>query len=144
LCAAPYALGASCIGGLDPEAERKECEEVCAAEAQCEFRSETDCLAALCAEDGFRSFDDADGTVDLQNLDANACMKDAEDCGALAACSCGDSCARVDECTGSEDATCEDNCNVLLEQAPDATYTENRCKMESTCEDLPTCGGVSG
>ena len=33
---------------------------------------------------------------------------------------------------------------LLVEQEPDATYTENRCKMESTCEDLAACGGVSG
>ena len=141
---APFSLGAACLTPVDPDEERKACEEVCAAEAQCGFRSEDACLEALCADDGFRTFEDGEDTVDLQGLESNDCMREAEDCAALALCSCGDACGRVDECTGSADAACEDNCGALLEQAPEATYTENRCKMESTCEDLAACGGVSG
>lgn len=142
----PYALGASCISGTpeDPAAERKECEAVCAVEAECELRTEDACLAALCDETGFRTVTDGDAEIDLLALSSNDCLREAADCAAAVLCSCPDACARVDECTGAEDPACEDTCGVLVEQDPGATYTENRCKMESTCGDLPACGAVSG
>jgi hypothetical protein len=144
--------GAECLGALGgADEERVSCEAVCAAEAQCELgRDEAACLAALCAEDGFRvlsdeALPDAGPAVaapeDLESLSANDCMKAAEDCATLALCSCEDSCARVDDCTGSPDAACVDNCELLLEQDP-SLYLENRCKMESTCADLAACGQV--
>lgn len=146
LCAVLAALplaGAECLGAWlgGSDEERDACVVVCAAEAQCELgRDEAACLAALCAEDGFRVLDD-EMPADLEALSANDCMKAAADCAALALCSCDDSCARVDECTGSADAACIDNCELLLEQDT-SLYMENRCKMESTCADLAACGQV--
>lgn len=139
------------MGDLEPSVERKECEEVCAAEAACELgRTEPECLAALCDVGGFKIVVEAPSDAgpaapdaDLQDLTANACMRAAQDCQELLLCSCPDACARVDECTGSPDAACLDNCENLLEQDP-ALYLENRCKMESTCADLAVCGVVAG
>lgn len=137
--------GADCLRSGDDGEERAECEAVCAAEAQCDLgRDAAACLLALCVEDGFKvvaADPETGAAADLQALAANDCMKAATDCAALALCSCDDACARVDECTGSSDAACTDNCEVLLEQDT-SLYLENRCKMESTCADLAACGQV--
>lgn len=144
-------LGADCVGTLEPSAERRECEEVCAAEASCDLgRTQEECLAALCDFAGFKIVAEPASDaglvahdLDLQDLSANECMRTAQDCQELLLCSCPDSCGRVDECTGSVDGACLDNCENLLAQDP-ALYLENRCKMESSCADLAACGVVSG
>jgi hypothetical protein len=144
LVLAPFVLGAECQRGDDGE-ERKSCEEVCAVEAECEgLRTEEDCLAALCDDEGFRVVEDGDATVDFETLASNDCIREAEDCGAVILCTCADACDRTATCTGDEDATCEDTCAQLVENLPAETFTENRCKTESTCEDLPLCGGAEG
>lgn len=142
--------GSVCLDLLGGE-ERAECEEVCAKEAECGLRTEAACLAALCDADGFRVVGDgapADGGVgdthDLATLDANDCERTAPDCAELALCACPDACARVDECTGDPDAACLNTCETLLEQDPEGGFQENRCKMESSCADLPACSSVSG
>lgn len=142
--------GAVCLPDPGDGEERKECEAVCAIEGQCAElgRSEADCLASLCDEEGFRRFEDdpdaaTPSSVDLQDLSFIECAQAAEDCGALALCSCPDACTRVDDCSGSPDATCVDTCEGVLAQDP-SLYLENRCKMESTCADLAACGAVSG
>lgn len=143
--------GADCLSLLGGE-ERAECEEVCAKEAECGVRTEAACLASLCDVDGFRVVGDSaptDGGVsddahDLATLDANLCERTAADCAALVLCVCPDACARVDECTGDPDATCLNTCETLLEQDPEGGFQESRCKMESSCADLPACSSVSG
>lgn len=115
---------------------------MCAAEAQCELgRSEAACLSALCDDEGFKVVADGETPADLQTLSANDCMKAATDCAELVLCSCDDACARIDDCTGGNEAGCADDCEVLLEQDT-SLYLENRCKMESTCADLAACGQV--
>jgi hypothetical protein len=135
-------MGASCLNEETDKA-RQECEDVCAIEAKCELRDEDECLKALCTEDGFRTIKDGDNTVDLQKVDANECMREAENCADAVLCACPDGCARVGDCTGTEEPTCEDTCHTLMEQAANETYLEIRCQLESTCADLPACGGVS-
>lgn len=142
--------GADCLSLLGGE-ERAECEEVCAKEAECGLRTEAACLASLCDVDGFRVVADgagADGGTggdhDLASLDANQCERTAADCGDLALCACPDACARVDECTGDPDASCVNTCETLIEQDPAGGFQENRCKMESSCADLPACSAIAG
>lgn len=166
-------LVGSCLDpGLfgDGGAERLACEELCALEAQCADvlgRTEEECLASLCDAYGFRVFEeaaspteadepsDAEGAadtapdapsgtvVDLEELGFIACAREAEDCQALALCACPDACARTDTCLGAPDPFCIDSCESLTAQDP-GFYEENRCKMESSCAELPTCGAVSG
>jgi hypothetical protein len=138
-------MGADCLGDDGDTdggpADRKSCEDVCDAEAQCSVRSKADCEAALCSDTGFKTVDSGDDETDLAELSSNDCEKTAEDCGALVKCSCPDSCARVDQCTGSSDASCVDDCDTLIEAESDfSVYLENRCKMESACADLAACG----
>ena len=149
---AAFALGgADCLSLLGGE-ERARCEEVCAKEGECGLRTESACLAALCDTDGFKVVAGdapADGGVaapehDLAGLDANDCERTAADCGELSLCVCPDACARVDECTGDPDATCLNTCETLIEQDPEGGFQENRCKMESSCADLPACSSVAG
>lgn len=140
--------GASCFGASanDIAEEKKACAAHCAVEVECGLRSEADCLAAVCDDAGFVVVSgtniSGDDGVDLQTAPVTDCMKSAADCAQAVLCTCPDSCERTAVCLGSDDAECENTCGALVEQAPGDTYLENRCKLESTCDDLPTCGGV--
>ena len=135
--------GSVCLALLGDD-ERATCEEVCAKEDECGMRTEAACLAALCDAEGFKVVDADTTPHDLADLDANDCERTAGDCSELVLCVCPDACARVDECTGDPDATCQNTCETLLEQEPEAGFQENRCKMESACADVPACSSVGG
>ncbi len=142
--------GSNCLDeGGGPSAARQQCEAVCDAEGQCNdadpsiARSKAACLAALCTADGFNTVPDGDNSLDLATLAANDCERTATDCAELLLCSCPDSCARTDQCTGEQTSSCVDDCENVLAQDP-SLYAENRCKMESTCADLAACGQASG
>ena len=110
------------------------CEANCAIEVECGFRTQAACEAASC--------NPVTGAVSNGSLDA--CLGAAANCLEAAACPCSGGCAKVDECSGSPDPTCEANCDTLVDQAPEATYQENACRIESSCEDLAVCSSVSG
>lgn len=107
-----------------------DCDELCFLEDDCGLRSYDACVSESCVG-LFRTPSTAD-----------ECMLVAEDCAEVAACTCAGSCAQLDACTGSFDAACESDCEVLLEQQPIETFQENRCRIESSCEELAACGGT--
>lgn len=112
-------------GGLD-------CETVCAFEEECGLRTFEECQQASCI-----------GDLRVPSA-ADTCMQLATDCAAAAQCTCPDACGKVEECTESPDESCAERCDTLVEQDPITTYRENRCLIESSCDDLATCGGVGG
>lgn len=117
------------LGEVSPEPSA--CEELCAIEDDCELRSYDDCVAQSCDDAGTRAGSDAD-----------ECMLAVENCADVALCTCDDSCSKLDECTGSPDPSCAETCESLVEQDVVGTFQENRCRIESTCDELPTCGGA--
>ena len=137
-------MGADCLGDV-PDDPEKACEAVCDAEDACHAqdatigRAKADCVAALCTGTGFKTVDTGANASDLSTLTSNDCESQATDCGALMKCSCPDSCAREDQCTGNPDASCVDTCDNLIENDT-SLYLQNRCKMESACADLAACG----
>jgi hypothetical protein len=104
------------------------CADACTVEDQCGFRPLVECIGKSCKTDGARTIDEGDD-----------CLTAATDCAAAAACACPGGCAKLDECAGSEDATCADTCTTLVGQEPEDTFRENRCKIESSCADLALC-----
>lgn len=107
------------------------CEDLCAIEDECGLRSFDDCMAESCGDAGVRSGSDAD-----------ECMLSVDNCADVALCTCDDSCAKLDECTGSPDPSCAETCESLVEQDVVGTFQENRCRIESTCEELALCTGL--
>jgi hypothetical protein len=117
--------------------ELPECRANCDIEVECGFRSLEECQAASC--------DPLTGTP--VSVGADGCLAEATDCAEAAACACDDGCARVDECaeSGEADTSCPSTCESLVEQLPNDTYLENRCRIEATdCATLATCSSVSG
>lgn len=104
------------------------CALACTVEETCGFRAMASCVADSCARGEDRVAGDGDD-----------CLTAAGDCGAAALCACPGGCAKLDECAGSEDPTCDDTCTTLVGQEPVPTFQENRCKIESSCEDLALC-----
>lgn len=123
------------LGELDPPLP-SECEDLCEIEDECGLRAFDACMAARGCDD------DGDGGAPLASGDADACMLAVDNCADVALCTCDDACARVDECTGSPDPSCAGTCESLVEQDVVGTFQENRCRIESTCEDLALCGGA--
>lgn len=122
---------ADCLGTLT---ETPECKAHCDVEAECGFRTKAACEAASC--------NPVSGDVLFSDVDA--CLAAADDCLEAAACACSDGCAKTAECLQSEDAECVSTCDTLVEQQSSATYLENRCKIESSCDEQAACGAVSG
>jgi hypothetical protein len=110
------------------------CDELCALEDECGLRGFDECLTQRGC--------DADGGTPASSSSADDCMLAVDNCADVALCTCDDACARVDECTGSPDPSCAGTCESLVEQDVVGTFQENRCRIESTCEDLALCGGV--
>jgi hypothetical protein len=104
-----------------------DCEKLCAIEADCGLRDKDACLAAICP-----------GGIHIPTA-SDACLLETDDCSEVAACACPEGCAKLDECTGAPDPSCADTCEGLVEQDPAGTYTENRCRIESSCDDLALC-----
>jgi hypothetical protein len=128
-------LGAEddCFGEDEPEPSSTACADACALEASCGFRDEDDCLAG-CPADGASL-----------NPALDECFAAAASCLESAACACDAGCARVDECAEAEpDPTCVSSCDAIIEQETQQTYVEQRCRIESSCEDLAACSSVSG
>jgi hypothetical protein len=119
---------------LDALGDSPTCQANCAVEVECGFRTEAACEAASC--------NPVTGAVLNGSLDA--CLGAASDCLEAAACPCDGGCAKIEDCSGSPDPTCEADCDTLVDQAPEATYQENACRIESSCEDLAVCSSVSG
>jgi hypothetical protein len=111
--------------------EGHDCNELCVIESGCDLRSYETCVRESC-----------EGPFRKPSGDTDECMLAVEDCAEVAACTCAGSCARLDVCTGSLDPGCEATCDVLLEQEPIETFQENRCRIESACEELAACGGL--
>jgi hypothetical protein len=124
----------SALTGASDCPDAPKCEANCDVEDECGFRTLAACEAASCSS--------ITGAVLNDSLDA--CLGAAENCLEAAACPCSGGCAKVDECGGSPDPTCEADCDTLVDQAPEATYQENACRIESSCEDLAVCSSVSG
>jgi len=120
----------TCLDALDPP----ECQANCDIEDECGFRSLAECEAAAC--------NPATGAADNPGL--AACLGAAGDCLEAAACACDDGCEKVEACSGSPDPECVSTCDTIVEQEPEATYRENTCRIESSCEDLALCSSVSG
>lgn len=117
--------GCACAGA---PAAGSACEAACSVEESCGFRATADCVLASCTPSGARLVDDGDD-----------CLAAAADCAAAALCACPGGCAKLDECAGDEDPACEDTCTTLVGQEPVATFQENRCRIESSCDDLALC-----
>jgi hypothetical protein len=130
---ATLALGtaADCLGTLT---ETPACKANCDVEAECGFRTKEACEAASC--------NPVSGDVLFSDVDA--CLAAAGDCQEAAHCACDDGCAKTAECLESEDAECVNTCETIVDQQPSATYLENRCKIESSCDEQAACGAVSG
>lgn len=124
------ASASSCLDDL----ERPECQANCAVEDECGFRTLATCELAAC--------DPVTGEALHPGL--AACLGAADDCLEAAACACDDGCAKIESCSGSADPDCVATCDTLVDQAPEATYQENACRIVSECEDLATCASVSG
>lgn len=125
------------LGG-GPPPPPGECEALCELEDECGLRSYAACVSARrCDAEA-----DADGGAPVPLTDADDCMLAVENCADVALCTCDDACARIDECTGSPDPSCAGTCESLVEQDVVGTFQENRCRIESTCEDLALCGGA--
>jgi hypothetical protein len=124
---------ADCLDTITDQ-NNPECTARCDVEAECGFRTTDACEAASC--------DPISGEVLFADVDA--CLAAASDCLEAAACACSDGCAKTAECLQSEDADCVDTCDTLVEQQSSATYLENRCKIESSCDEQAACGAVSG
>lgn len=114
-----------------PEPGTSDCEQLCTLEDDCGLRPYAACVAESCDDAGVRAGSDTD-----------ECMLAVETCADAALCTCDESCTKLDECTGSPDPECAETCESLVEQDVVASFQENRCRIESTCEDLPTCGGL--
>ena len=104
----------------------------CAIEDECGLRPYDTCLAESCDELGGR----------YGGGNADECMQAVDNCADVALCTCDDSCFALEECTGSPDPSCAGTCESLVEQDVVGTFQENRCRIESTCEDLAACGGI--
>jgi hypothetical protein len=130
---ATLALGtaADCLGTLT---ETPACKANCDVEAECGFRTKEACEAASC--------NPVSGDVLFSDVDA--CLAAAENCLEAAGCACDDGCAKTAECVQSPDPDCVSTCDTLVEQQTEATYLENRCKIESSCDEQAACGAVSG
>jgi hypothetical protein len=120
----------TCLDDVDPP----ECEANCDIEDECGFRTLAECEAAACNR----------LTGEAENPGLAACLGAAGDCLEAAACACDDGCEKLDACTGSPDPECVSTCDTLVEQDGEATYRENVCRIESSCEDLAACSSVSG
>lgn len=131
LVVAALAIAPACELLYPDDPEGTPCEELCALEDECGLRAYDDCVAASCADGGGRVPSAAD-----------ECMLAVDNCAEVALCTCDDSCARLDECTGSPDPSCAGTCESLVEQDVVRTFQENRCRIESTCEDLALCTGA--
>jgi hypothetical protein len=103
------------------------CESFCALEAECGLRDVDTCTASSC-----------DGET-RKPSSSDACIADAIDCGEVVLCTCGESCAKVETCTGSADPACVSTCETLSAQTPEQKYVENRCIIESPCDDIAVC-----
>lgn len=117
------------FGLVDPPGAS--CEDLCALEEECGLRGFDACVAESCGDAGTRVPSEAD-----------ECMLAVDNCADVALCTCDDSCAKLDECTGSPDPSCASTCESLVEQDVVGTFQENRCRIESTCEDLALCTGA--
>lgn len=120
------------LGACDGELDGVDCEAVCSLEEECGLRTFEECREASCI-----------GDVRLPAA-SDACMQLALDCAEVAACTCSDACGKVEECTDSPDPSCVETCDGLVKQSPVSTYRENRCLIESSCDEIATCGGVGG
>lgn len=112
-------------GGVDAD-----CAYFCDSEDQCGLRSYDECVAASCL-----------GGIWFDEAETDGCFESAANCADAALCPCQARCDKEDECFGSPDPECVADCTTLTEQAPVATYAENRCILESACEDLALCSG---
>jgi hypothetical protein len=72
------------------------------------------------------------------------CLADAADCAAAAACPCEEACWKRGECAGdhASDKACTAACAKLVAHAPKAHYDENRCIIESKCDEIATCANA--
>lgn len=104
-----------------------DCETFCLLEDECGLRTFDACSSSSCVG-GSRKPSSSD-----------ACIADAVNCAEVVLCTCDEACAKVDECSGSTDEGCPSTCETLVEQTPDEKYVENRCIIESACEDLSLC-----
>lgn len=140
LAVATGTTGAACLDEIP--LGTSECEELCEIEELCGLRSYSACTTERCGEAGATRGGAADDCM-LSIVEASeASDAGGFDCTELVFCTCDDSCGSVDACTGSSDPACGSTCETLVEQDPVATYQENRCRIESSCEDLALCGGV--
>jgi hypothetical protein len=103
------------------------CETFCTLEAECGLRANEACVASSC-----------DGEVRKPST-SDACIADAVDCAEVVLCTCAESCAKIETCTGSTDPACVSTCETLSAQTPELKYVENRCVIESPCEDIAVC-----
>ena len=123
----------SCLDEDPPEPAA--CRANCDIEAECDLRTLEACQAASCDPQ----------TGDPLFTAPDACLANAENCLEAAACACDGGCAKLDECSeGGSDPTCVGTCDTLVEQEPESTYREQRCRLESSCEDIAVCGAVGG
>jgi hypothetical protein len=116
------------------ELERPPCQANCDVEDTCGFRTLATCELAACDP----------VTGEAVHPELAACLGAATDCLEAAACACDDGCAKIETCTGSPDPDCVSTCDTLVDQAPEATYQENACRIVSECEDVATCASVAG
>jgi hypothetical protein len=133
------AAGSACLDDLPLPGG--ECEELCQVEEDCGFRSFNACMAASCSDAGTRFGSGADSCM-LSMLDDADASDAGVSCADLVFCTCDESCGAVDDCTGNIDPSCGSTCETIVEQDPEVAYQENRCRIESSCEDLALCGGV--
>ena len=115
-------------------ARRASCAGFCDLEATCGFRSFADCTAQSCEGD-LRKLSASDFRVAEQAT-----------CAAAALAPCEEACWKRGECEGEHrgDQQCKASCWTLVEQLPVATYRENRCIIESPCDELPLCAERQG
>jgi hypothetical protein len=103
------------------------CETFCALEAECGLRDVEACALSSCEGDA------------RKESTSDACIASSVDCGEVVLCTCAESCAKVESCTGSVDPACVSTCETLAAQTPEQKYVENRCVIESPCEDIAVC-----
>jgi hypothetical protein len=136
LCGAVLAASVGCAPGGE-DGDGIDCESMCGFEDECGLRSYDDCEAASCLL-GFR-------TPSTSDLCIQTVIAAEGTCADAIGCTCAESCSKIESCTESPDPGCDATCEGIVEQAPTATYLENRCRIETTnCEDLALCGGTSG
>jgi len=130
LALAACALLVACPDGTPPEdagQSEANCESFCTLESECGLRTFEECTSSSCVGSSRKP------------STSDACIADAVDCSEVVLCTCDEACAKVDECSGSTDEGCPSTCETLVEQTPDTKYVENRCIIESACEDLSLC-----